>query len=138
MAKNSNLLSIVNQLPNGGLATIVGSSVADGMTIYVTFVRAVRDGIITSATAGGKVFLAETLSGVKTSYSTPALASALQKQVIMIPSTVAGNKDIQSTPKIDSENPLFSIASTKFLAALLVSDTGMSGAVNLFVQYYEE
>lgn len=138
MAKNNNLITVVKQIPKGGQATAIGSSVAAGMTRYVTFVRAANDLIVGSALPGSKLYLCEALAATKTSYSTPTLASALQKAVIIIPSAMTADKDYQSTPKIDSENPLFSIAESKFLTTLLVSETGMSGPVNLLVQYYDE
>lgn len=138
MAKNHNLVTVVKQLPKGGQATAIGSSVAAGMTRYVTFIRAANDLIVGSALPGSKLYLCEALSSVKTSYSTPALASALQKAVIIIPSAMTADKDYQSTPKIDTENPLFSIAESKFMTTLLVSEVGMSGPVNLFTQYYDE
>jgi len=138
MAKNNNLITVVKQLPKGGQATAIASVVPAGMTRYVTFVRAARDGIISSATAGSKIYLCEALSNAKTSYSTPTLASALQKMVIIIPSAISADKDWQSSPKIDTENPLFSIAESKFMTTLLVSDGGMSGSANLLVQYYDE
>ena len=138
MAKNHNIQTMVKELPDGGMATAIGSSVPANMTRYVTFVRMERNVPAINTAVGSKLYLCEALSNVKTSYSTPTLASALQKSVIIIPSAITANKDYQSTPKIDTENPLFSIASSKFMTALLVSDAGYSGAVNLFMQYYEE
>ena len=138
MAKNNNLITVVKQLPTGGKATAIGSSVAAGLTRYVTFVRAARDVLAVNTAVGSKLYLCEALSNAKTSYSTPTLASALQKMVVVIPSAPTADKDFQSTPKIDTENPLFSIAESKFMTTLLVSDAGLSGAVNLFVQYYDQ
>ncbi len=138
MAKNHNIQTIVKELPAGGLATAIGSSVPANMTRFVTFVRVDRSAPAINTAVGSKLYLCEALSNAKTSYSTPTLASALQKMVVIIPSAVTANKDFQSTPKIDTENPLFSIAASKFLTTLLVSDANLSGAANMFVQYYDE
>jgi len=138
MAKNHNIETVVRELPDGAKCTAIGGAVPTNMTRYITFVRADRNASAINTAVGSKLYLCEALSGTKTSYSTPTLASALQKSVVMIPSGVTANKDYQSSPKIDTENPLFSIAESKYLTTLLVSEANMSGAVNMFVEYYDE
>ena len=99
-------------------------AVPSGMKRWVTFVRA--DNVY-----GGenKLFLVSTTS--ETAASTVTLASAGAKDRI----TLQAKEHFADPPKgpADPEFPLFSIAEAKYLTA----KTNM-GAVNLFMQYYDE
>ena len=99
-------------------------AVPSGMKRWVTFVRA--DNVY-----GGenKLFLVSTTS--ETAASTVTLASAGAKDRI----TLQAKEHFADPPKgpADPEFPLFSIAESKYLTA----KTNM-GAVNLFMQYYDE
>ncbi len=135
--KNYNILTARKVLAAGGMAatrTAVASSVAAGMKRYVTFVRLERNAAANNV--GSRVFLVSTAAAGTA--STTALASAGNKMMIELMSSIAQPKEQQFPPKIDTENPLFSIAAGKFLS---VAKSGLqlgSGAVTLTVQYYDQ
>lgn len=139
MPKNFNIITkVVNPSNTTGAAVAVGSSVATGMTRYVTFVNVTtRTGGVSS---GALIYLCSTSTAAKA--STVTLASAAQKMRIMVASHAGRNldKDNISIPaKIDTQNPLFSIAAGKFLTVQQASAGVFSNkAVSVFVQYYDQ
>ena len=120
----------------GGVSSHValGSSVAAGKKRYVTMLRIDNDATI--STKGSKVYICSTAaSGTAANTAT---ASAAQKMMVLISSSVSTTKEFQSTAKINTENPLFSIAASKWLSAYLSSIAGQSSPVNIFCQYYDQ
>ncbi len=139
MPKNQNIVTkVVNPSNTTGAAVAVGSSVAAGMTRYVTFVHvSPRTSGISS---GALVFLCSTAAAATA--STLPLASAAQKMRIMVASHAGRQleKDNISIPaKINTENPLFSVAAGKFLTVFQASaGTFSNKPVSVFVQYYDQ
>jgi hypothetical protein len=144
MAKNYDIKTASKFIVGGAAASAayrratIGSSVAAGMTRYVTFLRLVPMEV--NGDKGSKVYICSTAASDTATTST--LASANQKMVMFIASTlgtgVAGNRSEMIPASPDTEHPLFTIASSKFLTAYIGSDLGMSGAAQLFVQYFDE
>lgn len=135
MPENYNIITkkvpIVTQ---DGAAVAIGSSVAAGMKRYVTFVRV--DPRNMSSKKGSKVWICSTSTAVKASSTTTASAAA--KMLLMIPSAVGAQKFAQVPDYPDSENPLFTIAASRFLTARISKLQLGSASVTLFVQYYDQ
>ena len=135
MSKNYDIKTVSKAIVTGS-ATIIGSSVAAGMTRYVTFLQ------VSPTEAGGtegvKVYLASTATAPSAGgASTITKASAGQKMVVIMGSATATNS--MSVPSVPStEHPLFTVAASKFLSAFVGATAGLSGPTNLFVQYYDE
>lgn len=135
--KNNNIQTVRKVLAAGGMAatrTAIGSSVATGMKRYVTFVRLEHN--TAALNLGSRVFLVSAAT-IATVSSTGA-ASAGMKMMIELMSSVSQPKVQQLPPKIDTENPLFSIAAGKYLVAAKSGLTIASGACTLMVQYYDQ
>jgi hypothetical protein len=117
-----------------GAAIAAGSSVAAGQTRYVTFVHLSR---VQGATGiGAKVYLCSTSTAAKA--STDTLASAAAKMVLILGSASApGNMSIPD--RINTKNPLFTIAASRFLTVREASTVGKGNAqVAVFIQYYDQ
>jgi len=135
MARNYNIQTARKSLITGTMKasrTAVASSVATGMTRYVTFVR--LEGNSANSKLGSRVYLASAAATV----STTALASAGLKMVLELNSAYAMPKAVQHPPRIDTENPLFTIAAGKYLIVAKSALQLGSNPCTLFVQYYDQ
>lgn len=138
MPKSYNIVTKVVNPPNTtGAAVAIGSSVAAGMTRYITFIAITpRSG---NDTLGRKIYFCSTTSVAQA--STLAKASANGKWLYRQASASFGAADPNySIPrKIDTENPLFTIAASKFLTIRQGSTVALgNGACSIFVQYYDQ
>lgn len=137
MSRNHNVITqSVMPVNTTTSAVAVGSSVAAGMTRYVTFVAvSIASG---HHTKGTKVWLCSTAAS--STASTPTLASANAKMVITLASDEATpDKALFQTPdKIDTDKPLFTIAAGKWFTVAQSSAQAGSGICGVFVQYYDE
>lgn len=137
MPKNYDIKTVSKALVGKSSHIVIGSSVAAGMTRYVTLLKVTQ----TQKTAGkgSRVyFCSTTASGTA---ATTGAASTAQKMRVTIQSALASyivdkTKVIPETP--DTENPLFSIAASKWLSAYLCSVAGASSPVHIFAQYYDQ
>lgn len=134
MPKNYNIVTkVVNPKNTTSSAVAVGSSVATGMTRYVTFVSiSPRVG---HADKGRKLYFCSTSTSTKA--STPTLASAAAKWVY-VQASASAEPNFHMPRKVDTEKPLFSIAAGKFLTVMQSSAQAGSGACSVFVQYYDQ
>ena len=143
--KNYNVITKrVRPSTTTGAAVAIGSSVAAGMKRYVTFISVSR--VQGDTNVGAKVFICSTSTAAKA--STETLASASQKMKIILASAVykaststkAGGPANFSIPShINTENPLFSIAESRFLTVREASTAALgNAAVSVFVQYYDQ
>lgn len=142
MAKNNNLVTVSKLIPTKSSHVVIGSSVAPGLTRYVTMVKAMA----TSKTngKGSRVFFCSgAASGTGTNQTTASAIQKIKLTIASTPMTSGGvtqtvKKTIQVPQMPDSANPLFSIAESKWFTATLSSETGASAPVNIFAQYYDE
>lgn len=136
MPKNYNIqTAVVNPLGTTGKPKTVGAIVAAGKTRYVTFISVTPRGDMRSA--GCKLLFCSTSTEAKA--STLALASAAAKYAVIIASAPGAPKSFQSSAKIDTENPLFSIAEGRYLTIRQASTAVIgSTACSVFVQYYDQ
>jgi len=139
MAKNYEIKTVSKWIVGGATAsaayrrTAIGSSVAAGMTRYVTFIQ--MSPVAAGGSQGSKVFICS--AAASDTANATAAASANQKTVIVIGSATAANSmSVPSAP--DTEHPLFTVASGKFLSAYICSVVGQSSPVQLFTQYFDE
>lgn len=142
MPKNNNIITVSKLIPTKSSHVVFGSSVAAGLTRYVTMIKAAA----TSKTngKGSRVFFCS--GAASNTGSNDTTASAIQKMKLTIASTpmTSGGvtqvvkKTMQSPLMPDSENPLFTIAESKWFTATLASETGASAPVNVFAQYYDQ
>lgn len=133
--KNYNIVTVAKTMTKGTRA-VIGSSVAAGMKRYVTFVR-VEKGGTNQKGAGAKLLLCS--GAASNTASTLALASTNQKMQVVLTSAVTADAAEEQHPmKIDTENPLFSIAASKWFTAFCASANTFSSPVNLLVQYYDQ
>lgn len=135
--KNYNIQTVAKQFTTKGSQIRIGSSVAAGLTRYVTMVNVTQ---VTGTAAKGSrvIFCSATASNPA---STLALASAAQKLCIGIGSNAGShvaNKSVSVPSQPDTENPLFTVAASKFLSAKLGSAAGTSATCVVFVQYYDQ
>lgn len=145
MPKNNNIQTISKEITGKSSHIVIGSSVAAGLTRYVTMLKVTQ--VQGSSGKGSRVlFCSTTLSGTA---SNPTAGSANQKIAVVIPSCVVSaeptsaatpivvkSRQIPSMP--DTENPLMTIAASKFFTAVLGSAAGTSSPVNVFSQYYDQ
>jgi hypothetical protein len=120
-----------------GSCVAIGGAVPTGMKRYVTFIS-VRPTLLTKVSKGSKIWFCSAATSQATKFSTLALASAAKKFVVRIPSATAQKRFFaypESGP--DPENPLFSVAESKFLTAQTHSTTHVSASCAVFVQYYD-
>ncbi len=123
----------VNTKGATGSGVAIGSSVAAGMTRYVTFIS-----ISPKSAASGKgrkIWFCSTAATATASSTT--LASTAAKLVYVQGSASA--EPNWHTPRVpDTSNPLFTIAASKFLTARQSKTQGGSGSCSIFVQYYDQ
>lgn len=137
MPKNYNLQTACKQIATKSSHVVLGSSVAAGKTRYVTMVRVAQ--VTNGAAKGSRVIFCS--AAASNSASNITAASTIQKLCVGIPSCVASNvskKSITIPSQPDSENPLFTVAASKWLTATLGSAAGTSATCVVFVQYYEQ
>lgn len=141
MPKNYNIQTACKQIVTTGSHVAIGSSVAAGMKRYVTMVRVTC--LVNSAAKGSRVLF----SSASTSNAyTMTLASAASKINVSVCSNVGSaaarvvvpRKSVSVPEQPDTENPLFTIAASKWLIATLASAAGQSSTANVFVQYYDQ
>lgn len=135
--KNLNIQTVCKQIATKSSHVVIGSSVAAGMTRYVTLVRVAQ---ITNGAAKGSrvIFCSAAVSNTATNIT---VASTIAKLSIGIPSCVASHvsqKTVTIPKYTDASNPLFTIAASKFLTATLGSAAGTSATCVVFVQYYDQ
>lgn len=127
-----------------GAAIAAGSSVAAGLTRYVTFVHLSR---VEGATGvGAKVYLCSTSTAAKA--STDTLASAAAKMTLILGSAVMGSTvanlgggpgNMSIPDRINTDKPLFTIAASRFLTVREASTAAKGNAqVAVLVQYYDQ
>lgn len=133
--KNFNVQTrCLRPVPTTGAAIAAGSSVAAGKVRYVTFVHLSR---VEGATGkGARVYICSTSTAAKA--STDTLASAASKMTLILGSASApGNMSIPD--RINTNNPLFTIAASKFLTVREASTAAKgNAAVAVFIQYYDQ
>jgi len=137
--RNYNLQTVCKQIATKSSHVVIGSSVAAGLTRYVTMVRVAQ---VTNGAAKGSrvVFCSAAASNTATNIT---VASTIQKLSIGIPSAVAAvmkqpKKTVEVPSQPNSENPLFTVAASKWLTATLGSAAGTSATCVVFVQYYDQ
>lgn len=135
--KNLNLQTVCKQIATKSSHVVIGSSVAAGLTRYVTYVRVAQ--VANSAAKGSRViFCSAAASGTASNITA---ASTIAKLSIGIPSCVASHvskKTVAIPSQPNTENPLFSVAASKWLTATLGSAAGTSATCVVFVQYYDQ
>lgn len=135
--KNYNIQTVCKQIATKSSHIAIGSSVAAGLTRYVTYVRVSQ--VTNGAALGSRVvFCSAAASGTATNITT---ASAIQKLSIGIPSCAASNvskKSVSIPSQPNTDNPLFTVAASKWLTAVLGSAAGTSATCVVFVQYYDQ
>ncbi|MCK4528712.1 hypothetical protein KAW18_15190, partial [candidate division WOR-3 bacterium] len=112
----------------------IGSSVAAGMTRYVTFAQV-------GQAAGTKNVATKVTLGSATAsdaMSDTTTASACQKMQLLIASATTAQKGFQVPSAPDTEHPLFTVAAEKFLSAQLSGIADLSATAYIFVQYFDE
>jgi hypothetical protein len=137
--KNQNLQTVCKQIATKSSHIVIGSSVAAGLTRYVTYVRVAQ--VTNGAGKGSRVvFCSAAASNTATNIT---VASTIQKLSIGIPSAVAANmkqpkKTVEVPSQPNSNNPLFTVAASKWLTATLGSAAATSATCVVFVQYYDQ
>jgi len=135
--KNVNIQTVRRLIVTGEPAvarTCIASTVPTGMTRYVTAVRLETNSV--DNRKGTRLYLVSTAA--KGSASTTILASAGAKMVIEVMSSVYQLKHKMFPDRIDTENPLFSIAAGKYLSVHKSRLQCGSNPATLFVQYYDQ
>lgn len=132
--KNYNIItkSVVPKNTTGS-AVAVGSSVAAGMTRYVTFVGISPN--VGNAVKGRRIYFCSTSTSTKASTDTLASAAAKMKYVQV---SASAEQNFSFPKLINTESPLFTIAASKFLTVHQASAAGASGACSVFIQYYDQ
>lgn len=116
-------------------ALVIGSSVAAGMKRYVSFIHVNQnDG---DGSGGTKLWFCS--NDASSTASTPTACSASEKLSLTLSSAVGGKKMMQIPPSgPDPDNPLFTIAASKFFSVSQLSAQAGSTTVDVMVQYYDE
>jgi len=123
--------------PSLGSAIAVGSSVAAGLTRYITFIAISPR--VANIGKGRLIYFCSTAAANSASTATLASAAAKMKYVQASGIVSAAVEPNFHFPKvINTENPLFTVAASKFLTIHQVSAQAGSGACNVFVQYYDQ
>lgn len=137
--KNYNIQTASKKFKAKSSHVVFGSSVAAGMTRYVTCVGVVQDVGGQAAKGSRVIFCSATASG---SASNVTAGSTLAKLSIGIGSYVASNvweKSVFLPPGgPNTEHPLFTIAASKWFTAVLGSAAGTSGVCEVFAQWYDQ
>jgi hypothetical protein len=116
-------------------AVVVGDIVPVGMTRYITFLAITpRNGALT-INRGRKIYFCSTSTIVKASTVTLASAAAKWKYVQI---SASADPNVSFPNEIHVENPLFSIAASRYLTVFQISASVGSGAASVFVQYYDQ
>lgn len=135
--KNYNIITVSKRLAGKSSHVVFGSSVAAGMKRYVTMVRVAND----QSTAGKSAKVVFTSTAASNTANSTGAASTAMKMRVTIQSALAtspmAKKVVQVPEQPDTENPLFSIAASKWFGAYLGSVAGASSPVNIFAQYYD-
>jgi hypothetical protein len=136
--KNYNIQTACKKFKTKSSHVVFGSSVAAGLTRYVTMVGVVQDA--GSAAKGSRViFCSSTASG---SASNVTAGSTLAKLSVGIGSYVASHvweKTVMIPPGgSNTEHPLFTIAASKWFTAVLGSAAGTSAVCEVFAQWYDQ
>jgi hypothetical protein len=135
MPKNYNIITkTVRAKGTTGSAVVVGSSVAAGMTRYVTFLRVNQ--AAGAGTKGSKIWFCSTAAS--STASTTAAALTAMKLMVLIPSAAGANKVVQIPAYPDPETPLFTIAASKWLSVRTSKLQLGSASCAVFVQYYDQ
>lgn len=133
--KNYNIMTATVFPPVAtGAAVAIGGVVAAGMKRYVTYVRVTQRA--PTKNLGTKVWFCSTLTIVKA--STTAHASTAMKLVLRVPSAIGAKKFEEAPKHPDTENPLFSVAESRYLTCRLSAGTSGSASCSVFVQYYDQ
>uniref|UniRef100_A0A6M3LWJ6 Uncharacterized protein n=1 Tax=viral metagenome TaxID=1070528 RepID=A0A6M3LWJ6_9ZZZZ len=135
--KNYNIQTVRKVIAAGTVAatrTAIAATVAAGMKRYVTFVRLESNGGATNL--GSRVYLVSTTAAG--SAVTTAAAQAGLKMMLDLMSNIAQPKVVQLPLRIDTENPLFSIAAGRNLSVMKSGLAMASNPCSLFVQYYDQ
>lgn len=139
MPKNYNVQTACKKFKAKSSHVVFGSSVAAGMTRYVTCVGVVQD-VGGQAGVGSRVVFCSTAASATA--SNMAAATSAAKLSIGISSYVA-TSSWDKTVMIPSggpntEHPLFTIAASKWFTAILGSAAGTSGVCEVFAQWYDQ
>ncbi len=133
--KNYDIKTVAKTMTKGTRA-VIGSSVAAGMKRYVTFIRVEKAGTNQKG-QGLKVIFAS--GAASNTASTLAKASTVQKlQVILTSAITSDSAEAQIPAKPNTENPLFTIAASKWLTAFCASVANFSSPANVLIQYYDQ
>lgn len=132
MPKNYNIQTRSVNVTVGSVVA-VGSSVAAGMTRYVTFIAISPR--VAHQSKGRRIYFCSTAASNTATTATLASAAAKWKYVQASAST---EPNFHMPRKIDTEKPLFTIAASKFLTVHQASAQAGSGAASVFVQYYDQ
>lgn len=133
--KNYNIITkTVRAKGSSGSAVAIGSSVAAGMKRYVTFIRINQ--AAGTKNVGSKLWFCSTAAS--STASTTAAANSAMKLMVLIPSAVGANKVVQIPDKPDTENPLFTIAASRWLSVRSSKLQLGSASCSIFVQYYDQ
>uniref|UniRef100_A0A6M3JUX1 Uncharacterized protein n=1 Tax=viral metagenome TaxID=1070528 RepID=A0A6M3JUX1_9ZZZZ len=134
--KNYDIKTVSKTMTKGTRAVIGSAAVAAGMKRYVTFVR-VEKAATNQKGQGAKVFFAS--GALSNTASTLTLASAAQKlQIVLTSAITADASEAQIPNMIDTQNPLFTIAASKWLTLFCASVATFSSPANVLVQYYDQ
>jgi len=145
MPKNLNLVTKHGYILGGAAADkanrrkCFGSSVAAGMTRYVTGVRVSQRKATGVVSGGSKVYFCSTAASATA--STTGTASIAAKMSVYIVSGTASQtvgKDLCIPKQPNPDNPLFTIAASKFFSAYICSVALASAPVDVEVTYYDQ
>lgn len=118
-----------------GSSVAIGGAVAAGMNRYVTFISVRQNA--TTKDLGSKIWFCSVATSQGA--STVTLASASEKFTVRLVSAAGAEPKFFKYPgSPDPENPLFSVAASKFFIAR--SSSAQAGSTNctVFVQYYDQ
>lgn len=133
--KNYNVVTkTVRAKGTTGSAVAIGSSVAAGKTRYVTYIRINQSA--GTKNVGSKIWFCSTAAS--STASTTAAANTAMKLMVLIPSAVGAVKNLEIPSKPDTENPLFTIAASKWLSVRTSKLQLGSASCSIFVQYYDQ
>jgi len=133
MSKNYDIQTSSEYLGGVSSHIVIGGVVPSGMTRYVTFMQMAS--VKSGGSHGTKAFICST-TATDTASATGAASTAQKMVIAMGSATGAGCVQIPAAP--DTEHPLFTIASEKYLTAFLCSAAGHSSPVQMFTQFFDE
>ena len=135
--KNYNILTKKFHLKGTtGSSVAIGAAVAAGMNRYVTFISVRQNSLVKNK--GSKIWFCSVATSQGA--STVTLASASEKFTVRLASAPGSQPKqfIYPVSGPDPENPLFSVAASKFLVARSSSAQAGSTSCTVFVQYYDQ